>query len=169
MHGDGLRNLSNEDLLARLDELTRQEKQLGAEIVAHLVEVERRSLHLLCGYSSLFKYCVEKLCFTDDMAYRRMQAARAAAKHPEVLEHLEDPIRAIAELRRVARHSVLITVPREPFFGWLNELGQRLGLSPDPGHVNFWTKGSFQRLVQTYFDEPDFEWSRTYQLALARV
>ena len=88
MMGHGLRNLSDEDLLARLDELVRQEKQLGANIVAHLVEVERRGLHLEYGYSSIFKYCVEKLGLSEDLAYKRMQAVRAVEQCPEILDHL---------------------------------------------------------------------------------
>jgi len=34
----------------------------------------------------------------------------------EVLEHLPNPIKAIAELKRVSREKIIITVPNEPFF-----------------------------------------------------
>ena len=40
----------------------------------------------------------------------------------EVLEHVEDWHRAIAELKRVARRHVIITVPHEPYFRVLNDL-----------------------------------------------
>ena len=87
----------------------------------------------------------------------------------EVLEHLDDPGRAIAQMKRVARRHVLITVPREPIFDRLNRLGRLFGLSPDPGHVNFWTKESFQDFIREHFGEAQFAWKHVYQLALAEV
>ena len=87
----------------------------------------------------------------------------------EVLEHLDEPVRAIEEMKRVARSHVLITVPREPYFNWLNVIGQRLGISPDPGHVNFWTKSTFQDFINVHFEEATFAWKHIYQLALAKV
>ncbi len=87
----------------------------------------------------------------------------------EVLEHLDEPDRAMAELKRVARNAVVITVPREPYFQWLNNVGQRLGLSPDPAHVNFWNKDQFQAFVLAHFEQAKFEWKHIYQLALIQL
>lgn len=87
----------------------------------------------------------------------------------EVLEHLEDPDRAVTELKRVARNAVVLTVPREPYFQWLNNIGQWLGLSPDPGHVNFWNTRGFESFVQQHFDETAFETKHIYQLVTAGV
>ncbi len=66
----------------------------------------------------------------------------------EVLEHLAAPDRALAELRRVARVAVVVTVPLEPVFRRLLAVGMALGLSPDPGHVNFWTPAQFARWLR---------------------
>lgn len=87
----------------------------------------------------------------------------------EVLEHLEDPDAAVAELKRVARRAVVITVPREPYFRVLNGLGRVLGRAPDPGHVNFWTKQSFQAFIHRHFETPSFAWKHIFQLASARL
>jgi len=87
----------------------------------------------------------------------------------EVLEHLAAPDQAVHELLRVARSHVLITVPREPYFQWLNTVGQSLGISPDPGHVNFWTKAGFRRFMGAHFDDVTYAWKHIYQLALAAV
>lgn len=87
----------------------------------------------------------------------------------EVLEHLDEPGRAIQELKRVARNYVLITVPHEPYFQWLNTLGRRLGVNPDAGHVNFWTTKTFEEFIRRHFDAPTFARKQLYQLALARV
>ena len=87
----------------------------------------------------------------------------------EVLEHLDEPLKAVGELKRVARSTVLITVPREPYFKWLNDMGRAIGVSLDPGHVNFWTKRSFQDFINAHFDEAEFEWKHMYQLARATL
>ena len=86
----------------------------------------------------------------------------------EVLEHLARPCAAVRELKRVARQRVVLTVPREPYFDALSRLGRWLGRSPDPGHVNFWTKSSFQTFVWRYFDAPRFATAHIFQLAAAR-
>lgn len=87
----------------------------------------------------------------------------------EVLEHLDEPARAIQELKRVARHHVLITVPHEPYFQWLNSLGRMLRLNPDAGHVNFWTATTFEEFIRGHFTDPVFDRKQLYQLAVARV
>ena len=87
----------------------------------------------------------------------------------EVLEHLDDPSKALQELQRVSRGSVIIAVPLEPYFQWLNVLGQRLGVSLDPGHVNFWTKRGFQTFIRHHFAEPEFSWKHIYQFMVATV
>lgn len=87
----------------------------------------------------------------------------------EVLEHLDAPDKAVLELKRVARQYVVITVPREPYFKWLNDIGRMMGTTPDPGHVNFWTKTTFQAFIKQHFSDPQFAWKHTYQLAAGKV
>ncbi len=87
----------------------------------------------------------------------------------EVLEHLDDPGRAVQELKRVARRYVLITVPHEPYFQWLNTLGRWLHINPDAEHVNFWTSKTFQQFIRVHFDDPSFAWKQLYQLSVAKV
>lgn len=82
----------------------------------------------------------------------------------EVLEHLDEPHRAFRELRRVARRAVVVSVPREPYFRWLNDLGRALGLSPDPGHVNFWNERRFRRFASSHLRQPRFATKHIYQL-----
>jgi ubiquinone/menaquinone biosynthesis C-methylase UbiE len=67
----------------------------------------------------------------------------------EVLEHLERPRDALAEMSRVARRALLLSVPNEP--GWrISHLlaGRNLrNLGDTPGHINHWSKRSFLSLV----------------------
>lgn len=69
----------------------------------------------------------------------------------EVLEHLQDPARGLAELARVARRNVLISTPWEPVWRALNMArGQYLGdLGNTPGHVQHWGRRGLARLART--------------------
>ena len=84
-----LDDLSDDELLTRLQGMAAQEKRLGADIVRHLGAVDARELHLALGFSSLYAYVVEQLGFSENVAYKRIKAARAAAECPQILEHLE--------------------------------------------------------------------------------
>jgi len=67
----------------------------------------------------------------------------------EVLEHIDDPERALKELTRVASKHVLLSAPREPLWRALNVLrGAYLkDWGNTPGHVNHWSAASFERFV----------------------
>ena len=67
----------------------------------------------------------------------------------EVLEHVPEPEHTVAEMARVARRYVLVSVPREPLWRVLNlARGAYLtDLGNTPGHVNHWTKRRFERLL----------------------
>jgi SAM-dependent methyltransferase len=67
----------------------------------------------------------------------------------EVLEHLDDPGRAVSELARVARRAVVLSVPYEPWFRVGNVLrGKHLsGLGNHPEHVQHWNLRSFERFL----------------------
>ncbi len=87
---------------------------------------------------------VERLQFADD------EFELVAAT--EVLEHVTDPERALAEMARVAGRHLLVSVPHEPLWrvlnmargAYLRELGNT------PGHLNHWTRRSFVRLLGRY-------------------
>jgi len=67
----------------------------------------------------------------------------------EVLEHVPDPERTLAEMARVATRELLVSVPREPLWRALNlARGAYVrDLGNTPGHVNHWSKRSFIRAV----------------------
>ncbi len=83
-----LESLSNQELLARLQTLVERNRAVEAELLTHLGEVDSRRLYLEEGCSSMFLYCVRVLHFSEAAAYRRIRAARAARRHPEILEAL---------------------------------------------------------------------------------
>lgn len=68
----------------------------------------------------------------------------------EVLEHLDDPARAIQEFKRVARFFLLLSVPNEPIFR-IQRLMSGKGIAnwgDHPEHVNHWSLRSFQGFLQ---------------------
>ena len=70
----------------------------------------------------------------------------------EVLEHVPDPARTLAEMARVARRWLLVSVPREPLWRGLNMArGAYLrDLGNTPGHLNHWSKRRFVAFVRQH-------------------
>jgi ubiquinone/menaquinone biosynthesis C-methylase UbiE len=67
----------------------------------------------------------------------------------EVLEHLEDPDKALRELKRVSRKYVLLSVPNEPFFTFQRLIRGKniLHFGAHPEHIQHWSTGAFQKVV----------------------
>ncbi len=77
-------SIPDRELIARLEQLRRDERDTSVDILHHLNEIERRSLHLRLGYSSLFAYCTGHLRYSESAAARRVQAARCLRRFPRV-------------------------------------------------------------------------------------
>src|SRR6478736_1889583 len=94
-----LGRLGNSELLAGLSTLVRQSNELTAQVLAHLVELEERMLHLELGFASLFSYCVEALGMSEGAAGRRVAAARVCRRFSGAFERV-----ARGQLHLCARH-----------------------------------------------------------------
>jgi 2-polyprenyl-3-methyl-5-hydroxy-6-metoxy-1,4-benzoquinol methylase len=72
----------------------------------------------------------------------------------EVLEHLDEPERALRILASLRARHVILSVPREPIWSAMNlARGKYIGaLGNTPGHVQRWSQRGFVRLVEKYFD-----------------
>jgi len=72
----------------------------------------------------------------------------------EVLEHLADPESALAEMARVGRGWVVLSVPLEPLWRVGNVVRRRYmaSLGNTPGHVQHWGRRAFTSLVGRHLD-----------------
>lgn len=68
----------------------------------------------------------------------------------EVLEHLEDPVKAVSEIKRVTKKYIVFSVPNEPFFIMANFLrGKYLkNFGNHPEHINHWTARGFESFLK---------------------
>jgi hypothetical protein len=78
--------LTDSELLSSLDASLASERKLVARVLAILIEVEERRLHLLAGHSSMFGFCMTALGMTEGEAFRRIAAARLAKTYPTILD-----------------------------------------------------------------------------------
>jgi 5-methylcytosine-specific restriction endonuclease McrA len=77
-------------LLRDLVELIARDRLTTAEILAHIAEVDARRLYAPAGYSSMHAYCVGELRLSEDAAAKRIHAARAARRFPQLYAALAE-------------------------------------------------------------------------------
>jgi 5-methylcytosine-specific restriction endonuclease McrA len=96
--------LSDEDLEDRLKRLAAIEHRALAWLLGHLGEFDRRKLYAERGHPSLFSYCTRVLGYSEQAAYKRIQAARAARHHPILLERIASGTTTLAAAVILAPH-----------------------------------------------------------------
>jgi hypothetical protein len=80
--------LTNDQLTAELTRLAHGEREATVALIVHLAEFGERGLHTAAGFSSLFAYCMEVLHLSEDAAFNRVEAARAARRFPVIVDML---------------------------------------------------------------------------------
>jgi SAM-dependent methyltransferase len=129
-------------LTRRLQGLLPEAAAYGLDSSAAILEIARREfpeLRLLHG--SIY-----------DLPFRDEQFDLVVAC--EVLEHVEEPERALAEVARCSARHVLLSVPREPVWRVLNVLrGKYWGdWGNTPGHLQHWRPREFEALARRHLD-----------------
>ncbi len=87
----------------------------------------------------------------------------------EVLEHLDEPGRALDQMLSLKPKRLLLSVPHEPFF-MLSNLARLKNVSRfgnDPEHLNHYSPRSFRRLLEGRLDVLRVTTSYPWILALA--
>lgn len=99
-----LAQLTDDALVAETKRVAELERRTTAELLALLIELENRSLHLTLGYSSMFAYCTCALRLSEQAAFKRITAARAARRYPILLQRLADGELTLSSVRILAPH-----------------------------------------------------------------
>ena len=91
-------------LVAETKRVAELERRSTAELLALLIELERRGLHLALGYSSMFAYCTRALLLSEQAAFKRITAARLARRYPTILQRLAEGEITLSGVRILAPH-----------------------------------------------------------------
>jgi ubiquinone/menaquinone biosynthesis C-methylase UbiE len=88
----------------------------------------------------------------------------------EVMEHLHAPSEVFAEIKRVARRYVLISVPQEPVWRVLNMMRMKYlrDFGNTPGHYQHWSVSGIEREVEKYLRIERVETAFPWTFVLAR-
>ena len=89
----------------------------------------------------------------------------------EVLEHLEEPERAVDVLASLTKPWLITSVPREPIWRVMNMArGKYWGdLGNTPGHLQHWSSRSFMALIAKRFEIVEVRQPLPWTMLLARV
>lgn len=99
-----LKNLDNQTILKNVNQLISCERSCTAKLIAHLAEIDRRSLYLELGFKSLFEYCQKELMLDESQCWLRIQVARKCQAFPKLLEELMHGRISMTVCGRIAPH-----------------------------------------------------------------
>lgn len=80
--------INTNELLSRLCNTVKQERNSTILIIRYLAELDKRQAYRDLGYSSLFSFCTEKLKYSEGATQRRISAARIINKFPIIIDYL---------------------------------------------------------------------------------
>jgi hypothetical protein len=98
-----IRSMTDGQLIDHADLAVRREHRSVIALIDAIAEIDRRSVYLDLGYSSLFDYCTRRWAYSPATAARYIAASRAAARFPAARALLEDRRLTICGLARLAR------------------------------------------------------------------
>ena len=90
MRNYSLSHVSDAALARDLAAAAARDRAATANLLANIAEFDARKLYVPAAHPSMFSYCVGELRLSEDAAYKRIQAARAARKFPAIFEAVAD-------------------------------------------------------------------------------
>lgn len=143
---------------ARLKQRFPDARVVGSDLSPEIVEIARRE-HPDLEFEQRSIYDIGE-------SGRRWDVVVAC----EVLEHLEEPERALEGMVGVANLAIVVTVPREPIWRLLNVArGEHLRhLGNTPGHLNHWSTRAFLAMLDRHVDVLDWRTPLPWTQALCR-
>lgn len=98
-----LTQLSNQEIISRMEKLVRTERKITHLVLLHIVEIEDHKLYAQLGYDGMYSYLTKGLGYSESSAYRRLQSARLLRKVPEVAIKLEQGKLNLSQLTQVQK------------------------------------------------------------------
>ncbi len=132
-----LDHVSNDTLLADLAALVATDRQTTAALLAHLGEVDERKLYLPAACASMHAYCVRVLHLAEEVAYKRIRAARIARQFPVIFDAIAEGRLHVSGALMLAPHLTdenvrdVLTAASHRTKAELEELVARLAPRPD--------------------------------------
>ncbi len=80
--------LPNHSIVAQLVRLNQQNRRLEAELLLYLGELDRRQIYREQAVASAFAFCVLRLGYSEDVAFKRVGAARLMRRFPLIYDLL---------------------------------------------------------------------------------
>jgi hypothetical protein len=96
-----LSKISNQEILFRLERLSRTERKITHLVLWHINEVELRKLYSELGYDSIYQYLTQHLGYAENAAYDRLQAARVLKNNPAIASKIENGSLKLSQLVKV--------------------------------------------------------------------
>jgi hypothetical protein len=109
---ESVSHLSDSTLKQELSNLAATDRGTTVRLLVHIAEFDVRKLYRADGYASMYAYSIGELRMSEDIACKRIRAARAARRFPFILEGLADGRLRLSGVVMLAPH--LIEATRRP-------------------------------------------------------
>jgi len=96
--------MSDGDLVSAATRLAAAGRETTADLIALLAALDARKVYAAEGYSSIFAFCLARLKLSEEEAYYRIAAARAASRFPGVLDRLRAGRLTLTNLALLRKH-----------------------------------------------------------------
>src|SRR5215471_290124 len=99
-----LAQLTDKELIQRIQSLVQGERERTVHVIAHLAEGVTRGLFVKLGYPSLPQYCRRVLHYSEDEAYLRAAVAICAIRFPVVLDRFANGSLTMTAINLLSRY-----------------------------------------------------------------
>jgi 5-methylcytosine-specific restriction endonuclease McrA len=106
---ESVSHLSDSTLKQELSNLAATDRGTTVRLLVRIAEFDVRKLYLADGYASMYAYCVGELKMSEDIACKRIRAARAARRFPFILHGLADGRLRLSGVVMLAPHLIEAT------------------------------------------------------------
>ncbi|AHZ84907.1 hypothetical protein Bb109J_c2214 [Bdellovibrio bacteriovorus] len=98
-----LSDISNRELLDRMQKLVKTERKITHVILLHIAEIETRKLYAELGFDGMFPYLTRGLGYSEGSAYRRLHSARLLIQVPEISQKIENGSLNLSQLTKMQK------------------------------------------------------------------